>query len=135
MPIPEDPDEQPSKPYQDAASSSFGFDMRRRSEESIRTEYCDGPIQSTLVEDPGLGEEEGSNGDGLGEALCSDRAELIERIKRGESPTWVPNEAVSEKNTRSRGPVIKESKRPPSDKTKEENLEFPTVETALTTNV
>ena len=30
-----------------------------------------------------------------GEALCSDRAELIERLKRGESPTWVPNRAVS----------------------------------------
>lgn len=24
----------------------------------------------------------------------SDRGELIERIKRGESPTWVPNPAV-----------------------------------------
>ena len=30
-----------------------------------------------------------------GEALCTDRAELIERLKRGESPTWVPNRAVS----------------------------------------
>ena len=30
-----------------------------------------------------------------GEALCTDRAELIERLKRGESPTWVPNQAVS----------------------------------------
>jgi hypothetical protein len=72
--------------------------MRRQSEESIRTEDCDGPIQDTLMEDQGLQEEEGSNEDGLAKAQCSDRAELIERIKRGESPTWVPNEAVSGKS-------------------------------------
>ena len=29
------------------------------------------------------------------ETLCTDRAELIERLKKGESPTWVPNRAVS----------------------------------------
>lgn len=72
--------------------------MRRQSEESIRTEDCEGPIQDTLMEDQGLQEEEGSNEDGLAKAQCSDRAELIERIKRGESPTWVPNEAVSGKS-------------------------------------
>ena len=39
-------------------------------------------------------EKEGRVGN-KGEAVCSDRAELMERIKRGESPTWVPNQAVS----------------------------------------
>lgn len=29
-----------------------------------------------------------------GGAVTSDRAELIERIKRGESPTWVPKQPV-----------------------------------------
>ncbi len=97
MPIPQDPDGQSSRPYRDEASPTFDFNMRRRSAASIRTEDCDGPIQDTLMEDRGSEEKQGSNEDGLGEALCSDRAELIERIKRGESPTWVPNEAVSGK--------------------------------------
>ncbi|KAK4662858.1 hypothetical protein QC763_602650 [Podospora pseudopauciseta] len=58
---------------------------RKLSEESIRTELCEGPIpdsppvpfKSTTPEPPSH--------------AVSDRAELIERIKRGESPTWVPN--------------------------------------------
>ncbi|KAK4204981.1 hypothetical protein QBC40DRAFT_163714 [Triangularia verruculosa] len=58
---------------------------RKMSEESIRTELCEGPIpdspplppKSTTPEPPSH--------------AVSDRAELIERIKRGESPTWVPN--------------------------------------------
>ncbi|KAK9773623.1 hypothetical protein AB5N19_11102 [Seiridium cardinale] len=54
---------------------------RQLSEESIRTELCDGPIyQSTRPKTP---DEEAFT--------CTDRAELIERLKRGESPTWVPN--------------------------------------------
>ena len=70
--------------------------MRRPSEESIRTEDCEGPILDTPMEKASTEQEE----DGIlgknGEALCTDRAELIERLKRGESPTWVPNRAVSE---------------------------------------
>lgn len=97
MPIPRDPDGQSSRPYQNEASATPAFNMRRLSDESKRIEDCDGPVQGTPVEEQGLEKEEGSNEDGLGEALCSDRAELIERIKRGESPTWVPNEAVSGK--------------------------------------
>lgn len=61
----------------------------------MRTEYCEGPISDLAPDDVALqtGREDtlGNNG----EALCSDRAELIERIKRGESPTWIPNQAVS----------------------------------------
>lgn len=33
-----------------------------------------------------------------GETRTSDRQELMERIKRGESPTWVPRHAVRTKN-------------------------------------
>ncbi|KAK4179236.1 hypothetical protein QBC36DRAFT_82341 [Triangularia setosa] len=58
---------------------------RKLSEESIRTDLCEGPVpdsppvplRSTTPEPPSH--------------AVSDRTELIERIKRGESPTWVPN--------------------------------------------
>lgn len=57
---------------------------RKLSEESIRTELCDGPVpDSPKLATP----EQDSN-------RVSDRAELIERLKRGESPTWVPNRHV-----------------------------------------
>lgn len=64
---------------------------RKFSEESIRTELCEGPIpdspraitpERTLAQDI---------------MTVSDRAELIERLKRGESPTWVPNRHVRTK--------------------------------------
>ena len=35
--------------------------------------------------------------------LCTDRSELIARIKRGESPTWVPNQAFQEEYLRLNG--------------------------------
>ena len=68
--------------------------MRKPSEESIRTEFCDGPEPETptwiaALEDKAAAMATKENG-----IRTSDRAELIERIKRGESPTWVPNEAV-----------------------------------------
>ncbi|KAL8298367.1 hypothetical protein RB597_006792 [Gaeumannomyces tritici] len=55
---------------------------RRLSEESIRTDLCEGPLPDgspikTPNQDPAV--------------ATSDRAELIERLKRGESPTWIPN--------------------------------------------
>ncbi|KAK3318597.1 hypothetical protein B0H66DRAFT_603175 [Apodospora peruviana] len=56
---------------------------RRISEESIRTELCEGPIPDSPSR-PATPEQELSN-------VVSDRAELIERLKRGESPTWIPN--------------------------------------------
>ncbi|GJC77941.1 uncharacterized protein ColLi_00779 [Colletotrichum liriopes] len=56
--------------------------LRRLSEESIRTELCEGPI----LESP-----RPSTPESDAAAVTSDRAELIERLKRGESPTWVPN--------------------------------------------
>lgn len=60
---------------------------RRLSEESLRTELCEGPVPDTppkpsTPEHPSVSH------------AVSDRAELIERLKRGESPTWVPNRHV-----------------------------------------
>ena len=59
---------------------------RRASEESIRTELCEGPIPDSPPKAPSP--EQGAD------IAVSDRAELIERLKRGESPTWVPNRHV-----------------------------------------
>lgn len=56
---------------------------RKLSEESIRTELCEGPIPEDSPR-PKTPENEATT-------TCSDRAELIERLKRGESPTWIPN--------------------------------------------
>lgn len=60
---------------------------RRLSEESIRTELCDGPVPDSP---PGSPVQHADD-----EAAVSSRAELIERLKRGESPTWIPNRHVS----------------------------------------
>ncbi|KAI1482408.1 hypothetical protein F4774DRAFT_371211 [Daldinia eschscholtzii] len=55
---------------------------KKRSEESISTELCDGPIADTPA--PQTPEQNSPT-------ECSDRSELIERLKRGESPTWRPS--------------------------------------------
>ncbi|KAL7950138.1 hypothetical protein V8C42DRAFT_309586 [Trichoderma barbatum] len=56
---------------------------RRLSEESLPTELCEGPIPDSPMHS--------STPKGDEETRISDRAELIQRLKRGESPTWVPN--------------------------------------------
>ena len=68
---------------------------RKVSEESIRTELCEGLL-------PDSPEDKEGNGTGnlrtsftfpiLG---TSDRVELIERLKRGQSAAWLPNRNVS----------------------------------------
>ncbi|KAH6856527.1 hypothetical protein B0I37DRAFT_367666 [Chaetomium sp. MPI-CAGE-AT-0009] len=59
---------------------------RRLSEESIRTELCEGPVPDSPPK-PSTPQEV------VPHAVCN-RAELIERLKRGESPAWVPNRLV-----------------------------------------
>ncbi|KAK3990030.1 hypothetical protein QBC44DRAFT_74173 [Cladorrhinum sp. PSN332] len=59
---------------------------RRLSEESIRTELCEGPVPESPLCKPSTPEKTVFHN-----VSVSDRAELIERLKRGESPTWVPN--------------------------------------------
>ncbi|KAI1383145.1 uncharacterized protein F4822DRAFT_93942 [Hypoxylon trugodes] len=56
---------------------------RKQSEESISTELCEGPISDSPA--PPRTPERNIPTE------CSDRSELIERLKRGESPTWKPN--------------------------------------------
>ena len=95
MPIHEHPEQHFSKAYKKGDLSERHVNVRRLSEESISTEYCDGPIPDIAADHVALQTgREGRVGNN-GEAICSDRAELIERIKRGESPTWIPNQAVS----------------------------------------
>ncbi|KAJ0117849.1 hypothetical protein J7T55_014299 [Diaporthe amygdali] len=55
---------------------------RQISEESIRTELCEGPVPDSSEPSPPR--------PGLSVNTTSDRLELIERLKRGESPTWSP---------------------------------------------
>lgn len=70
--------------------------MRRKlSDESIRTELCEGPISDSP------NDHETNTSDVLELKIppelsqgVSDRVELIERLKRGESPTWLPNRHV-----------------------------------------
>ncbi|XXG98995.1 hypothetical protein Hte_005328 [Hypoxylon texense] len=61
---------------------------RKQSEESIRTELCEGPISDSPAPPappaPRTPERDLTT-------VCSDRSELIERLKRGESPTWRPS--------------------------------------------
>ncbi|PQE21421.1 succinate dehydrogenase protein [Rutstroemia sp. NJR-2017a BBW] len=64
---------------------------RKVSEESIRTELCEGLVPDTPEEAktlPLLGLDTGFTFSFNG---TSDRGELIERLKKGESPTWLPN--------------------------------------------
>lgn len=77
----------------------------RLSEESIRTDLCDGPLNSSLGCSPVAASPDhdvcviagvASDAATADKTATSDRAELIERLKRGESPTWVPNRKVSE---------------------------------------
>ncbi len=75
--------------------------MRRKvSEESIRTELCEGPISDSLPdhETSASHDIEIEISHGPSQAV-SDRAELIERLKRGESPTWLPNRHVRVRNS------------------------------------
>ncbi|KAF4973854.1 hypothetical protein FZEAL_9200 [Fusarium zealandicum] len=59
--------------------------LRRLSEESIRTELCEGPIPDSP---PRPGTPKRAD---VGEGAISDRAALIQRLKRAQSPTWIPN--------------------------------------------
>ncbi|KAK1834374.1 hypothetical protein QBC39DRAFT_26136 [Podospora conica] len=73
-------------PAQTLAELSRDHLRRRVSEESIRTDLCEGPIPDS----PPVLKSPTPHGNPLSSAV-SDRAELIERLKRGESPTWIPN--------------------------------------------
>ncbi|KAL9096545.1 MAG: hypothetical protein Q9163_006427 [Psora crenata] len=63
--------------------------------------------------DGGLRQHSGSGSDSPGRPVCTDRAELIERIKRGESPTWLPNPDLRREYLKVNGEPIRRS--PPRD--------------------
>lgn len=71
--------------------------VRKLSEDSIRTDLCEGPLRESLGEESDMlgGVRSGHGTTGFG---TSDRVELIERLKRGESPAWLPNRNVSQLN-------------------------------------
>lgn len=82
--------------------------MRKPSEESIRTEFCDGPEPDPPSWIQALEAKAATTDVKAEENKTSDRAELIERIKRGESPTWVPSQALEQEY------IKEDSKRPTS---------------------
>ena len=92
MPMFHDPDQKSEEVSKRWSPPDPDMIERRVSEESIRTEFCDGPIPDDIEDlSPKLGSTERDAGPGV---ETSDRQDLIERLKRGESPTWVPNRKV-----------------------------------------
>lgn len=76
------PEERPMQPPPPPTLHS-----RRFSEESLPAELCEGPISESPVKSPKI-EPAGQD------VSTSDRLLLIERLKRGQSPTWIPNRHV-----------------------------------------
>ena len=70
--------------------------MRKPSEESIRTEFCDGPEPDPPTWIKALEDKAESINAREEENQTSNRAELIERIKRGETTKWVPSPALEQ---------------------------------------
>ncbi|PVH86022.1 hypothetical protein DL98DRAFT_511105 [Cadophora sp. DSE1049] len=64
---------------------------RKVSEESIRTDLCEGPVPDSPEEERPFATAGLASNFKFSKTGTSDRVELIERLKRGESPTWLPN--------------------------------------------
>lgn len=101
MPISQDPDQRFPQAERPWASSPHASTLTSKtSEESIRTEFCDGflpdgPPLWNGAGDQSAGLESHGPPDDRAGVCTSDRNELMERIKRGESATWVPSQTVS----------------------------------------
>jgi len=67
---------------------------RRVSEESIRTDLCEGPVLDSPEDERDVPARAVESNFKLPIHGTSDRVELIERLKKGESPTWLPNRNV-----------------------------------------
>ncbi|EPE25815.1 hypothetical protein GLAREA_01727 [Glarea lozoyensis ATCC 20868] len=87
------PSEQPTNPRSRSTTPPESVSMRRKSsEESIRTELCEGPVLESL-EDLSSYSPEGLNSCFASPLhRTSDRLQYIERLKRGDSPSWLPNQ-------------------------------------------
>jgi len=64
---------------------------RKVSEESIRTDLCEGPVPDSPEEERPFATAGLASNFKFPRSGTTDRVELIERLKRGESPTWLPN--------------------------------------------
>ncbi|KAL8782933.1 MAG: hypothetical protein Q9213_004989 [Squamulea squamosa] len=98
MPTLEDLERRFARTDQPIAFSKVGTVKSKTSEESIRTEFCDGFLPDVpswdAVEDQDGGQKNDGPVQGRSGVCTSDRNELMERIKRGESPTWVPSQTL-----------------------------------------
>lgn len=87
----------PAKPAVTRLSKSpeGGNVMERRfSEESIRTDLCEGLVPDSLEDERQFPTASLTSNFKSSASSISNRVELIERLKRGESPTWLPNRNV-----------------------------------------
>ncbi|KGQ06994.1 hypothetical protein BBAD15_g7719 [Beauveria bassiana D1-5] len=77
------------------------------SEESLPVELCEGPIPDSPVKC--FQTPENHNGSHI-----LDRTELIERLKRGESPSWIPSRRLDSRNYPSTSPEAQTSPQSPN---------------------
>ncbi|CZR62423.1 uncharacterized protein PAC_12320 [Phialocephala subalpina] len=64
---------------------------RKLSEDSIRTDLCEGPLVESLEEESDMPSRDVESRPRTSGQGTSDRGAFIELLKRGESPTWLPN--------------------------------------------
>lgn len=68
-------------------------------DDHVAPEEADGPLDGPVSDQKAMTESNSAHSPEKAsvhrETFCSDRAELIERLKRGESPNWLPNQSVS----------------------------------------
>ncbi|OBT75425.1 hypothetical protein VF21_05694 [Pseudogymnoascus sp. 05NY08] len=95
MPYFQDPDghaasSPPNRPTFTFPGPRYRELRREPSEESIRTDLCEGPVPDSPDDAaPTAGDEAGTSSHDASSCV-SDRQELMERLKRGESPIWSP---------------------------------------------
>ncbi|KFY39279.1 hypothetical protein V495_06038 [Pseudogymnoascus sp. VKM F-4514 (FW-929)] len=95
MPYFQDPDghaasSPPNRPTFTFPGPRYRELRRQPSEESIRTDLCEGPIPDTPDDAAPTAEDEAGTSSHDASTCVSDRQELMERLKRGESPIWTP---------------------------------------------
>lgn len=87
----------PDRPGIPVASSDGGSAMRRQlSEESIRTELCEGLVLETTsgAENSSSPVSSPNGAPTHATSVASDRVGFIERLKRGQNSTWLSNQDV-----------------------------------------
>ncbi|KAJ2961969.1 hypothetical protein NQ176_g10971 [Zarea fungicola] len=99
---------QPQQPMRGTHGPTLLLDSRRFSEESLPVELCEGPIPDSPTQPPKTPENQ--NG-----SHVVDRSALIERLKRRESPSWMPTrhvDSISISNQSPTSPPQKASESP-----------------------